>query len=184
MNITKEKRIVSRDEEVIFTNWSDKDFTHTYDLGSMDGEGKRWIAKKKSYTLKAGKSYYLPFYLAETFAKHLADREYQRAFNNKLEELRVKPEFQAMDRRNLENKVQNSAEISKLSKQTMIDRCVEIIPGNEDLEVANPREVQKREVVLARDKKAAELRERFPGIHVKANEKAIKQMEEGEFEEE
>lgn len=183
MNITKEKRIVSRDQEVIFTNWTDRDFTHTYDFGSMSSDGKRWIAKKKSYTLKAGKSYYLPFFLAELFAKHLADREYQRAFNSKLEEMKANPALQMLDRRNLEHRVQNSQEISKLSRQEMMDRCVEIIPGNDDLEMANPKEVKHREVILERDKRAKELRDQYPGIEVKANEKAIKQLEqEEEFE--
>ena len=72
MNNTK--RIIERDEEVIFHNWTDKDFTGVW----IDGPHKVSSspvsyspAKRKVYELTAGKSYYLPFYLAEKFAKEM-----------------------------------------------------------------------------------------------------------------
>lgn len=49
---------------VLFVNWTDKDFTHKWD--------------SVEYTFKAGQSQYLQDYLANHFAKHLAQRECNR----------------------------------------------------------------------------------------------------------
>lgn len=49
---------------VLFTNWSNEDFTYTY--------------ASEPYDFPVGKSVYLPDYLALHFAKHLANRELQR----------------------------------------------------------------------------------------------------------
>lgn len=177
-----EKRTVERDEEVIFTNWTDSDFSQSYDQGNMGGkDGKSWIAKRKIYTFKAGKSYYIPFYLAELTAKHLADREYTKSFNKKLEELKMKVGDQ-IDRRTLENRVSSSPEVTKLSKQQMIDKCVEFIPQDlGGVESVKPEEVKMREVVLRRDERAQELKEKYPEIEVQMNKKALEQKNE-EFE--
>ena len=178
----KEKRIVERTQEIIFTNWTDEDFTHTYDMGSFGGsKGKTWIAKKKVYTFKAGKSYYLPFYLAEHFAKHLADREYNKSFQAGLDQLRKEPGAYLLSRVELENRVRNLPDTRKISLQEMLDKCVEEIP-EENVDIVKPKEVPMREVVLKRDLHGQELRERFPGIEVSVNEKALKQSNEPEFE--
>ena len=54
---------------VLFTNWTDEDFSYTY-----GGE---------SFGFKAGSSIYLQDYLAEFFAKHLANRELQKNEDSK-----------------------------------------------------------------------------------------------------
>lgn len=48
----------------VFYNWTDEDFTHTWD--------------NESYEFKAKKEIHLPEGLARHFAKHLADREMNR----------------------------------------------------------------------------------------------------------
>jgi hypothetical protein len=48
-------------ESILFTNWSNEPFTHTWD--------------KESFTFQPGQSIYLQDYLAKHFAKHLANRE-------------------------------------------------------------------------------------------------------------
>lgn len=46
---------------VLFYNWTEKEFTHTWD--------------KVEYTFPAGQKMYIQDYLANHFAKHLVDRE-------------------------------------------------------------------------------------------------------------
>lgn len=73
---------------VLFTNWTNEDFTYTWD--------------KVPYTFKAGSSQYLPAYLAEHFASHLTDREMLKKDNTLTPEQRkqftnlvLEPEAQA-----------------------------------------------------------------------------------------
>lgn len=73
---------------VLFTNWTNEDFTYTWD--------------KEPYIFKAGASQYLPAYLAEHFASHLTDREMVRKDTNLSEKdkkqftnLILEPEAQA-----------------------------------------------------------------------------------------
>jgi hypothetical protein len=54
---------------VLFTNWTNEDFDHTY-----GGE---------SFSFKAGSSVYLQDFLAEFFAKHLANRELHKNKDSK-----------------------------------------------------------------------------------------------------
>ena len=165
----QEKKIISRDQEIIFRNWTDEDFTGKWD--------------KKLYPLKAKKSYYLPFYLAEHIAKHLADREYNKVFNEKLEELKKSTGGQ-LDRRNLEHRVQNSPEVSRISRQEFLDKCVTFIPTEENVDVVKPKEVIMKEVVLRKDERGQELQERYGDIGVQINKKALDQQEKDQFEKE
>ena len=188
------KKIVERDQEVIFTNWTDQDFSHTYDQGrfSDDGNKKRWITRKRLYTLKAGKSYYLPFYLAELFAKHLTDREYNKAFNQKLTEVKIKSGGLITDRRVLEHQAQ--VLLGGLSRQEMMNKCVEFLSEDEsEVEVVKPQEMKLREVVLNRDERGKALAEKYGlsmssaagGGNVQVNVKALEEQEQSEeFEEE
>lgn len=175
------KKTIARDEEVIFKNWTDRDFTQTYDHGAFGGkDGKQWFPRRKAYTFKAGKSYYVPFYLAELSAKNIADREYTTAFNAKLTE--VKGQLgNTLDRATIEHRVQTSPEVSKLSHQEMMDKCVEQLPENmADVEIVKPEEVKMREVLLHRDERGAEIKEKYPDVQVQVNQKAIDQKEEFE----
>lgn len=175
-----DKQTISRDQEVLFHNWTEKDHTGVW----IDGPTKISSSpvtyspvRRKVYELKAGKSYYLPFYLAENFAREIADREYWTAFNKKLEVARSMKTNSNLDRKQIEHQVQNSEEIRKLSKQEMMDKCVEIIE-TDDINIIRPREVQMKEMMLNRDERAKELREKFPGIETpRVNEKAIKESE-------
>lgn len=175
-----DKKIINRDQQVVFHNWTDKDFTGVWIEGG-DKVSSSPITyspvRRKVYTLKTGKSYYLPFYLAEDFARQIADREYWTAFNRKLETMRGEKGNERLERRQLENLVQTSNEIRKLSRQEMMDKCVEII-DTDDVDMIRPEEVKIEEVMLKRDERAKELRERFPGIETpRVNEKAIKESE-------
>lgn len=177
------KKTVSRDQEVLFHNWTEKDYTGVW----IDGPYKVSSSpvtyspvKRKIYELKAGKSYFLPFYLAEHFAREIADREYWTTFNEKLEEIRSKKINSNLDRRQLEHQVQNSEEVRKLSRQEMRDKCVEIIETDE-VDIVRPHEFEIKQILLNRDERAKELREQFPGIETpRVNEKAIKESEEFE----
>lgn len=48
-------------QSILFTNWTDRVFTHTWD--------------REEFTFQPGQSIYLQDYLAKHFAKHLANRE-------------------------------------------------------------------------------------------------------------
>ncbi len=185
-----DKQTIERDQEVIFHNWTDKDFTGIW----IDGPYKVSSSpvayspvKRKVYEVKAGKSYYLPFYLAEKFAKEIADRVYWTTFNRKLEGMRGEKGNERLERRQLEHLVQTSNEIRALNIQAMIDKCVEIIEG-ENVEMVKPMEVKMKEVVLERDKRAKEQIERYGfqssssagGGGVQINKKAIKEEFENE----
>ena len=159
------KKIVNREQEIIFSNWTEEDFDGMWD--------------KKIYKLKAGKSYYLPFYLAEHFAKHLGEREYNKVFNSKLEEFKEKTAG-TVDRRQLEHRVSNSPEVSKLSLQELMDKCVVIPNQEEEIGVVRPKEVEVKEVLLKRDERGEALEEKFPGLPVQVNRKALEQKEEFE----
>ena len=179
-----EKQIVERDQEVIFHNWTDKDYVGVWIDGGYKVSSSP-IAyspiKRRVYEIKAGKSVYVPFYLAEHFAREIADREYWTSFNKKLENIRSEKGNERLERKQLEGLVQNSDEIRKLSRQEMMDKCVEII-DSENVEIVHPREVKVKEVMLNRDERAKELREKYPGIETpRVNEKAIKESKE-EFE--
>lgn len=184
------KQIVERDQEVIFHNWTDKDFTGIW----IDGPYKTSSspvtyspARRKVYEIKAGKSYYLPFYLAEKFAREITDREYWTAFNSKLEEMRKAKGNERLERRQLEHLVQTSNEIRKLNRQEMMDKCVEIIE-DQSVEMVKPKEVQMKEVVLERDKRGKEQADKYGlptsssagGGGVQVNQKALKEIEEFE----
>lgn len=173
MNTTT-KKVIRRDQEIVFTNFTDKDFTGMWD--------------KRLYPLKAGKSYYLPFYLAEHFAKHLAEREYWRTFNDKLQELKTQIGSQ-VDRRTLEHRVQNSNEVNKLSLQEMIDKCVTVLPETEDsINIVRPKEIKVREAVLRRDLRSQDLSEKYGlptsssagGGALQMNKEALRQAEQEE----
>lgn len=111
---TNEKQLIDREQEIIFTNFTDEDF---------DGRWNESI-NHKVWRLKAGKSYYLPFYLAEHFAKHLVDRE--------------------LNKRNLPT--------NHFSRQELLDKCV-TIPANPDLSMVQMKEVPVREVKLAAEER-------------------------------
>lgn len=61
--ITKQKPSKPKADvtNVLFMNWSDEEFTHSWN--------------NEPYTFKAGEQRWLPMYLAEHFANHLASRE-------------------------------------------------------------------------------------------------------------
>jgi len=52
-------------QSILFTNWSDEAFTHTWD--------------KEAVNFQPGQSIYLQDFLARHFAKHLANRELMKA---------------------------------------------------------------------------------------------------------
>ena len=105
-----EKQTVDREQEIIFTNPTTEDF-----------EG---FWNKKVYRLKAGKAYYLPFYLAEHFAQGLVDRELNK----------------------------QGLPTNHFTRQALMDKCVTITePG--EIGVVVPKEVPVREVKLATEER-------------------------------
>jgi hypothetical protein len=114
MTQNNEKQIIDREQEIIFTNYSDEDF---------DGRWNESI-NHKVWKLKSGKSYYLPFYLAEHFARHLVDRE--------------------LEKKNLPT--------NHFSRQALMDKCV-TIPANPDITMVQMKEVPVREVRLATEER-------------------------------
>ena len=148
MELQVSKKVVTRDQQVVFTNWTEEDFEGTWD--------------KQLYKFGAKKSYYLPFFLAEHFAKHLGNREINKT--------------EAANRN-----VHVPINFSELQK--MIDNCVEILPFEEKIGVVVPERIPVKEVVLKRDVRNQEVTERFGEVGAQINKKALKQAEESdEFE--
>lgn len=163
-----DKKIVSRDQEIVFTNWTDEDFEGVWD--------------KKTYKFSQGKSYYLPFYLAEHFAKHLADREYNKVFNSRLQEMKNKVGDQ-FDRKTLEHRVLNTIDVRNMSIQDFIDKCVTVLPSQEEIGVVRPKEVPMKEAILHRDENAQKIKEKYGDyLGAQVNERALNQNEEFEGE--
>lgn len=63
-----QQQIRDREQEIIFTNWTEEDFVGTWNFSK----------NHRLYRVKAKTSVYLPFYMAETFANHLVDEELNR----------------------------------------------------------------------------------------------------------
>lgn len=114
MTPINEKQLIDREQEIIFTNFSDEDF---------DGRWNEAI-NHKVWRLQSGKAYYLPFYLAEHFAKHLVDRE--------------------LEKQNLPT--------NHFSRQEFLDRCVTIVE-NTEVGMVKMKEVPVREVKLAAEER-------------------------------
>ena len=168
--IDTKPKLVSRTQEIIFTNWSDEELNATYDLGTNGG------VDVKSYKLAARKSYYIPFFIAEEFARILANREYQKVWNENFKKVRAEAGL-LVDRRTQEHQ---ATSLTNLNRQELIDRCVEIIPVKpEDISMIFPQEVKLREVILNRDERNDKF-EKETGIPSQVNRKAIRQKEKDE----
>lgn len=103
-------------KSVLFKNWSSEDFSWTWD--------------GVSYEFQAGQTMYLQDYLAEHFAKHLADREMIRAG---LElNYRTRPERQGFIDKCFDKASAQSAESDAHAEFQNLNR-------NADIEAASPR---------------------------------------------
>ena len=126
----QEKKLVDREQEVIFTNWTDRDFEHTWN--------------KRLYRFKANKSYYLPFYLAEHFAKHLVDRELNNRSAAEVAKIRAAdPRIDSKEIQRVEQSILGNLQ----SRHELMDKCVEI-PSEANVGFVSPKEVPMREVKL------------------------------------
>ena len=140
-NMEKTK-ITDREQEVVFTNFTEELFY-----------GK-WA--KKIYELKPKKEYYLPFYLAEHFAKHLVDRELgNMAAQKRKEAVVAQPNISSNDLDSVEQRITTNTTL----RQGLLDKCVEsqdIESGN--VSIIRPREVPKKDrPALKTEQRAAEL---------------------------
>ena len=139
MNETRQKQVTSREQEIVFTNFTTEDF---------DG---KW--NKKIYRLKANKSYYLPLFLAETFGNHLVQRELNRMAAEEVKKIRETDP--RIDQKEVERR-EMAILSNTLLRQQLMDKCVTITePTNVDY--VSPREVPVREVVLKTNERSAEL---------------------------
>lgn len=120
-------KIIDREQEIVFTNFSEEEF-----------EG-RW--NKKIWRLKAGRSYYLPFYLAEHFAKHLVNRELNKRATKEIADLRkAEPRIDSKEVDRREQSIIGNLNL----RQELMDKCVTITnPTSTDVVV--PREAPVRE---------------------------------------
>src|SRR3990167_1225869 len=128
--------IKDREQQVAFTNFTEEDF---------DG---KW--NKKFWRMKAGKSYYLPFYLAEAFGRHLVDREI-----NKMVAADKEKHLELTDRKVIEAREQ--AIVGNINlRQQLMDKCIAI---KQPVEVGfvTPQEIQTRETILKTNERSAEL---------------------------
>lgn len=170
----KEIKVLSRDQEIIFKNWTNEDFEGIWD--------------KKIYKLITQKSYYLPFYLAEHFGQKLIDRELIRLANEEIDnELERSKGFSFDDRKKMKEEVTRKWLVNHSLRQEMMDKCVEIIPVDENsINMVRPKEVIMKEVVLKRDIRGEKLEEELgTGLGVQINRKALQQAkQEEEFESE
>ena len=134
------EQITNREQEIVFTNYSDEEF-----------EG-RW--NKKVYRLKANKSYYLPFYLAEHFAKHLVNRELNKRASAEVKEIRkIDPRIDSkeVDRR------EQSIIGNLVLRQELMDKCI-AVTNPAETSFVSPREAPVREaVVLKTNQRSAQM---------------------------
>lgn len=139
MNETQKQKITSREQEIIFTNFTEEDF-----------EG-RW--NKRIYRIKAGKSVYLPFFLAETFGKHLVDGELNKLAGVEIKKIReIDPRIDQKEVERREMAILTNAVL----RQKLMDKCIEITAPS-SLDHIVPKEVQVREVPLKTQLRSAEL---------------------------
>ena len=139
MNETKQRKIISREQEIAFTNFTDEDF-----------EGQ-W--NKRIYRLKAGKSYYLPFYQAESFGKNLVDRELNKLAQKEIKEIRaIDPRIDQKEVERREMSILNNAKL----RQEMMEKCVEILEP-EDFNYASPKEIPVRQIPLKTQERSARM---------------------------
>ena len=159
---------IRRDQYIIFTNWTDRDFNGVWD--------------KKIYPLKAGKSYELQYFLAEHFGRHLIDRELQLKGNEAWEK-EPKQGLNYDDRVKLRERVERQFLADATLRQELMDKCVTVIPEAEQIDVVKPKEVVLKEVVLKRDERAKELEAKYgTGLDLQVNRKALEQFEEAKVE--
>lgn len=134
-------KIIDREQEIVFTNFTEEGFLGTWN--------------KKLYELKSGKSYYLPFYLAEHFAKHLVTRELNRKAQASLKEFRQT--HPGIDRKEIDAHEQSIIGNINL-RQQMMDKCIETQePEATNLGIIRPREVPQSERVLKTELRSADL---------------------------
>lgn len=141
----REPQKIDRDTEIIFTNFTSKDF-----------EGQ-W--NKKIYVLKAGRQYYLALYLAEHFAKHLVDRELNDMAQAEIKSIRaIDPRI---DQREVERREQAILS-NPVLRQELMDKCV----GTEDKPVdrSDTKYVPMREVPLKTQERSADLVAKDPTL--------------------
>lgn len=132
---TTQPRIIDREQEIIFTNWTGEDFEHTWN--------------KKIYRFKAQKSYYLPFYLAEHFGRHLVQREINRKASEEIHSIRsIDPRIDMKEVERREQAILNNASL----RQEYMDKCV-IVTNPENVGIVTPREASTREVKLKADER-------------------------------
>lgn len=166
--MTTEKKIVDREQEIVFTNYTNEDF-----------EGK-W--NKKIYRLKAEKSYYLPFYLAEHFGKHLVDRELNKMAAKEVANIRaVDPRIDSKEVERKERSILGNINL----RQELMDKCV-IVTDPVKVDFITPKEVPVREVPLKTQQRSAEMVEKgqlAPGDLGAYNQPKKAKEEENEFEE-
>lgn len=131
-----EKKVIDREQEIAFTNFTTEPFEQTWN-------GNR------AYRFEVGKSYYLPFYLAEVFAKHLVDRELNRLAAEKV------AAAMAADPR-IDNRAKEQIETTVLGnhqlRQKLMDQCVAL----QDPPTVSPnaiRQVPLREAKLNAQKR-------------------------------
>lgn len=135
-------KIQDREQEVVFTNFTNKEFEGRWDFSN----------NKKIWKIKAGQSIYLPFYLAEHFAKHLVDRE--------------------LNEKGLPTNHQ--------SRGGLLNKCVDVYRQDQPADRAEVQYVNVKEVVLNRDRRAEEVLKEAPDAGVQINREALKQEEEFE----
>ena len=125
------QQIIDREQEIVFTNFTKEAFEMTWN-------GRRL------YHFEAGKSYYLPFYLAETFAKHLVDRE----LNNQADTFsKANPTMPMNERQFKEQSILNNS----TTRQELMDQCVKLPEDPASIRLNDVRRVPLREVKLQSD---------------------------------
>ena len=137
--MNQEQKTTDREQEIVFTNSTSEDF---------DG---RW--NKKIYRLKAGRSYYLPLYLAESFGKHLVDRELNKMAAAEVK--RIKDADPRTDQKEIDRREQAILQNTTI-RQELMDKCV-ILKNPAKMDHVTPQIVTLREIPLKTNLRSAEL---------------------------
>lgn len=145
---------LKRAQQTVFTNFTDKDFTHTYD--------------GVPYTVKSGESRTLELFKAELLAKHFIDRELNREGKNTNDSLR---RFELLSRCITEGNIEDIEDTAKNYKNvTNLDANISKEP-NSEINVVNVVTPKEKEAPSMTTKEEEARKLRTEGIHWKVVQK-------------
>ena len=169
------KQIRNEEEEVIFTNWTDETFVGHWDFSK---NRKEWVLEGITEKKPLGHSFYMPFYLAEHFARQITSREINKLIKKETEKeiKKMKTHLDYYQRLKFNQVIEERFFSDKKLWQDMMDKFV---PAFSEDKIENVTRVVLREApeeevrLLIRDLRNAEIEEKT-GEKTDYNREAVK----------